>query len=63
MSELIKIIGLALKTADAAKSITSLIAKGGPTADELDKLIQKHLDANARRRYRRKLALIRAGVE
>lgn len=65
MGELISIVSTAIKTAKAVKDIVDLLRKGGPAADELDALIQKHLDANARRRYRRKIAVLRAtgGVE
>lgn len=58
MSELVSFLIVALKAKDAATEIVRALAKGESV--DLDAFIRKHLNANARRRYERKLAVLRA---
>jgi hypothetical protein len=58
VSEIISFLTLALKAKDAAQEIAQAIKNRKPI--NLDDFIKKHLDANVRRRYERKLAVARA---
>lgn len=58
MSELVTFLTLALKAKDATVEIANAIRDGQSV--DLDAFIKKHLGANARRRYERKIAVLRA---